>query len=119
MGPYADYRYYAEEYRGSAVPEADFPRLSRQASSYLDQVTFGRIRGSWETNSRVRDACCALAEQLHQEAQGGEVVSASNDGYSETYASSGKTAAQRRYETAAAYLAVTGLLYQGGGCPCF
>lgn len=107
---YVDYDYYRGAYFGDAVPEADFLRLSRQASAYLDQVTFGRIRGGWEQDSRVKDACCAVMELMHREEQGGEVASASNDGYSETYVVSGQTAAQRMYAAAEQYLGMTGLM---------
>ena len=110
---YADYDYYRSVYGGKAVPEADFYRLSRQASAYLDQVTFGRIRGEWEKDSRVVEACCAIVEILHRQEQGGEVANASNDGYSETYVTSGKTLEQRLWRTTAQYLVMTGLLYQG------
>lgn len=107
---YVDYDYYRGAYFGDAVPEADFLRLSRQASAYLDQVTFGRIQGKWVTDSRVKDACCAVVELMRREEQGGEVASASNDGYSETYVTSGRTAAQRMYAAAVQYLGMTGLM---------
>lgn len=113
MEPYADYFYYQETYRGT-MPEADFNRLSRQASYYIDSLTFGRIQGDWLDSSRVKDACCAVAEQMRRQEQGGEVASATNDGYSETYITSGKTPAQRQYATVAQYLGMTGLMYRGG-----
>ena len=39
---YADYRYYITTYLGTAIQEADFPRLSLRASSFLDYYTQGR-----------------------------------------------------------------------------
>ena len=110
---YADYDYYEGTFYGSAVPRTDFLRLSRQASAYLDQVTFGRIDAYWAADVRVQDACCAVVEELYAQTQGGELVSAANDGYSETYAASGKTPEQRLQMAAARYLVMTGLLYQG------
>lgn len=107
---YVDYNYYRGVYFGDAVPVADFYGLSRQASAYLDQVTFGRIRGGWEQDSRVKDACCAIVNILYRQEQGGEVASASNDGYSETYVTSGRTTAQRMYAAAEQYLSMTGLM---------
>ena len=107
---YVDYDYYRGAYFGDAVPEADFYSLSRQASAYLDQVTFGRIQGKWVTDSRVKDACCAVVELMRREEQGGEVASASNDGYSETYVTSGRTTAQRMYAATEQYLSMTGLM---------
>lgn len=109
---YADYDYYLNEYSGNAVAEADFTRLSRQASAYLDSLTCGKIRGTWVDDSRVKDACCALADILHAQEQG-EVASESNDGTSVTYVTSGKTAQNRMYDAAVMHLSNTGLLYAG------
>ena len=110
---YADYDYYLNEYSGNAVAGADFVRLSRQASAYLDGLTCGKIRGTWVDDSRVKDACCALADILHAQEQGGEVASESNDGASVTYVTSGKTAQNRMCDAAVMYLSNTGLLYAG------
>ena len=110
---YADYDYYLNEYSGNAVAEADFTRLSRQASAYLDSLTYGKIRGPWVDDSRVKDACCAVAEVMYKQEQGGEVASESNDGTSVTYVTSGKTAQNRMYDAAVMYLSNTGLLYAG------
>lgn len=110
---YADYDYYRSVYGGKAVPEADFYGLSRQASARIDQMTFGRIDARWAMDLRVKDACCAAVECLYAQAQGGEIASATNDGYSETYVTSGKTPEQRLWQAAAQYLVMTGLLYQG------
>ena len=110
---YADYDYYLNEYSGNAVAEADFTRLSRQASAYLDSLTCGKIRGTWVDDSRVKDACCAVAEAMQKQDQGGEVASESNDGASVTYVNSNTTPEQRMYNAAAMYLSGTGLLYAG------
>lgn len=110
---YADYDYYLNEYSGNAVAEADFTRLSRQASAYLDGLTCGKIRGPWVYDSRVKDACCALADILHAQEQGGEIASESNDGASVTYVNSSTTQEQRLYNIAVMYLSSTGLLYAG------
>ena len=109
---YADYDYYLNEYSGNAVAEADFTRLSRQASAYLDGLTCGKIRGTWVDDSRVKDACCAVAEAMYKQEQG-EVASESNDGASVTYVNSGTTPEQRLYNITAMYLSSTGLLYAG------
>ena len=109
---YADYDYYLNEYSGNAVAGADFVRLSRQASAYLDGLTCGKIRGTWVDDSRVKDACCAVAEAMYKQEQG-EVASESNDGASVTYVNSGTTPEQRLYNITAMYLSSTGLLYAG------
>ena len=110
---YADYDYYLNEYSGNAVAEADFTRLSRQASAYLDSLTCGKIRGTWVDDSRVKDACCAVAEVMQKQEKGGEVASESNDGASVTYVTGSATPEQRMYNAAVMYLSSTGLLYAG------
>lgn len=110
---YADYFYYSGEYCGNAVGEADFERLSRQASAYLDSLTYGKIRGEWQGDTRVKDACCAIAEELYRQEQGGEIASESNHNVSRTYVTSGKSAERKMYDAAAVYLSNTGLLYAG------
>lgn len=114
---YADYAYYRDTYHG-AMAEGDFLRLSRAASAHIDALTFGRAASVADegTKAKLKDACCAVADVLLAEEQGGEVASATNDGYSETYVTSGKSAARRRYEAAALYLANTGLMYAGCDC---
>lgn len=110
---YADYDYYINDYSGRAIAETDFPRLSRQASAYLDSLTYGKIRGPWVDDSRVKDACCAVAEVMQKQEQGGEVASESNDGASVTYVTGNATPEQRMYNAAVMYLSSTGLLYAG------
>lgn len=108
----ADYAYYRDTYRGTQ-PEETFARLSRRASAYLDAITSGNIQGPWLEDDRIRDACCAVVEELAFQEAGGEVTTANNDGYSESYATSGKSHGARLYDAAALYLAETGLLYRG------
>lgn len=110
---YADYGYYLDTYDGNAVAEADFARLSRRASAYLDSLTGGKIRGVWTADERVKDACCAIADILHKQEQGGEIASESNHSVSRTYVTSGKSASNKMYDAAVIYLSNTGLLYAG------
>lgn len=114
---YADYDYYTSVY-GGTMPEADFNRLARQSSAYLDRVTFDRIDTGLPDNvmGRVKDACCALADAYLLNENGGGVASESNDGISVHYVNSGGNAKndnQRLSEAAALYLGNTGLLYRG------
>lgn len=109
---YAAYSYYKETYKGT-MSEADFTCFSRRASAYLGTYTRWRITGAWRTDERVLDACCAVADVLYSQAQGGEVTSVTNDGYTESYAACRQTAAQKQYAALTLYLAATGLLYQG------
>lgn len=112
---YADYDYYNGEYAGKEIPEADFSRLSRQASAYIDSVTYGNAEKVTDSKieSKLSDACCAVCELLYKQEQGGEVASESNDGASVSYVTSSKSPEQRMYDAAAMYLANTGLLYAG------
>lgn len=110
---YADYIYYLDVH-GGAMPEEDFRRLARKASAYLDQVTMGRAV-SMACDNRIKDACCAVAEEyLAQER--GTVVSETNDKHSITMAREEKSGNARLYEAAALYLANTGLLFRGVRC---
>lgn len=109
---YADFTYYKDTYKG-AMPEADFNRLSRQASAYLDGATFGNIKDKWLEDERVKDACCAVVDALYRQEQGGEVASESTGSWSRSYITSGKTAEQNIASIARSYLGNTGLLYGG------
>ena len=111
---YADYTYYCSLYGGSVIAEADFTRLSRLASAFIDAITYGRAATATGADSeKVKDACCAVCDVIYQEENGGEVASASNDGYSESYVTSGKSIDRKKYDAAAVFLSPTGLLYSG------
>ncbi len=115
--PYADYAYYAETYKGK-MPEEDFNRLSRQASTYIDRVTFGRAGRSHPeaVQVKIKDACCAVADILLKKEQGGEITSQTVGPWTKHFASSGKTLDQQQHDAVALYLGTTGLMYCGGGC---
>lgn len=88
-----------------------------RAWAYLEALTLGRVNAPLPAAvaRKVARACCALVDEYAAQEQGGELVSASNDGYQETYAASGRTPGQRLYDIAALHLAPTGLLYSGMG----
>lgn len=139
---YADYEYYTTTYLGTAIQEADFPRLSLRASSFLDYYTQGRAAQNSDLDA-LKMACCAIAEQyqyidtaqaLAQKSltasleSDGELQSQTVGGWSKTYRSGGDSAQQAlsSVQTAQAslgaiaqqYLSGTGLLYRGRGCCC-
>lgn len=118
MQVYADWEFYTAEYggvMGGVMKEADFRRLVRQASAYLDRITFGRI-GAEEWRDVAANACCAVAEAMRYIEQGGDKTAESNDGVSVTYAArAARTDAQRLREAAGLWLDDTGLLYRGVG----
>ena len=83
---YADFSYYKDTYCGE-MAEGDFKRLSRQASAYLDSVTFDRIAAVTDEKimEKVREACCAVADALLRKEQRDGIAAESNDGVSITY----------------------------------
>lgn len=104
---------------GGSLDQEDFARLSWKAWAYLEALTLGRVNGALPAavEKKVKQCCCALVDEYAAQEKGGEVVSASNDGYTESYAASGKTPDQRLASIASIHLAATGLLYTGmGGC---
>ena len=109
--PYADYDYYLTTYKGN-LPEEEFNCLSRQASAYLDRVTFGRITDEWTAKEAVKDACCAVSEKLHQE-ESPVLTSQTVGSWSQTYATDQSTRETRLYRIAELYLGNTGLMYRG------
>jgi hypothetical protein len=139
---YADFEYYANTYLGTAIEYNDFSRLSLRASAFLDYYTQGRAAKNAELDA-LKMCCCAIAEQyqyidtakaLAQKSitssleNNGELQSQTVGSWSKTYRSGGDSAQQAlsSVQTAQAalatiaqqYLAGTGLLYRGRGCPC-
>lgn len=139
---YADYKYYTTTYLGTAIDEANFPRLALRASTFLDYYTQGRAAQNPDLDA-LKMACCAIAEQyqyidtaqsLAQKSlsafleSDGELQSQTVGSWSKTYRSGGDSAQQAlsSVQTAQAalgalaqqYLAGTGLLYRGRGCCC-
>ena len=139
---YADYEYYTTTSLGTAIDEANFPRLALRASTFLDYYTQGRAAKNADLDA-LKMACCAVAEQYQyiDTAQAlaqksltasletdGELQSQTVGSWSKTYRSGGETAQQAataaqtaQVSLAAAarqYLAGTGLLYRGRGCGC-
>lgn len=136
---YADFEYYKTQYIGNLIAEADFPRLAKRASEFLDYYTLGRAEKHADLES-VKLACCAVAEQQQlidtarqmigrqMEAslsEGAEVQSESVGSWSRTYRSAGESAAalgavtgERRAlaEAASRYLARTGLISRSVCC---
>ena len=113
-----DYDFYCA--LGGTLNREDFTRLSWKAWAYLEALTAERVNRPLPAAAaaKVKRCCCALADAYAAQEKGGEVVSASNDGYTETYAASGKTLDQKIYAVAAVHLAATGLLYTGMGGTC-
>jgi len=121
MAVYATYEFYQNTYHGTAIAEADFPRLALEASAEIDRQTFDRAAptvaagADADTIERIGLATCAVAEVLHSLVQSGGVVQSETVGrHSVTYASP-LSEAKRLQLAARRYLASTGLMYRGFG----
>ena len=102
-----------EQYQqaGGGLGKEGYLPLARTAWAYLDTMTLGKAAlTSGALRGKVDSCFFALVDLLYSETQGGEVASATNDGYSETYVTSGKTAEERRRALVSLFLASTGLL---------
>ena len=122
------YAYYQQEFKGSAIPEVEFDKYSREAELVVNKCTYGRIH-QYQLHENdlqsVMMAICAAADLQYSDVQcklktGGKTVKSENtDGYSVTYADppSGMTDEQalyqKSYDVARLYLQDTTLLYPG------
>lgn len=106
---YADYTFYSESYKGNMIPESDFDRLITRASSYIDNITYGRA-SVYSTDDAVKMAACAVAEAWQVNEQGGDLQSQSVGSWSRTYAVQVKSNEQRLYDAASLHLLGTALL---------
>ena len=90
---YADYDYYQSTYHGTLISAADWPHREREASAFIDRITFGRLRNGWEVTADVQNAVCTVAEKLElletqtQASSAVRLASENTDGYAVTYRS--------------------------------
>jgi hypothetical protein len=114
---YASYDYYTQDFFGKAITSTDeFSRLAERASEYIDFVTFGRAAVYTATNDLLKKACCAVAEAMKINEEGGGVVAETVGKITRNYAagvSTAPTEEQRLYRAVSRYLSRTGLLYLG------
>ena len=128
---YADYGYYVTEWYGTAIQEADFPRLGSRASDFIDYYTRNKASKVPETDTDTIGAlakcCCALAEVIQTDERNkalaaqaatnaltsgtGELKSESVGSYSVSYAtaadySSGRSATEAAKDIRGAYAAI-------------
>lgn len=126
---YATYEYYATEYLGNELDNEEFLRYAKRASAEIDYVTFGRLKEKTEIPNEVKDAVCAVAEQMKASntaatVSSSGVASESNDGYSVSYREVSSASLRNEYQSKIRlYLANTGLLSRvaahverGGAC---
>jgi len=125
MAAYVDYAYYSTTYGGTAIATAEFTAYANRASAYIDYVTMDRavalmslVSPSPEETaliSKVKNAVCAVADQLHAySSDGGIIASESVGSHSVTYADREKQTLTKKLSTAAyLFLAHTGLMFRG------
>ena len=122
---YATYSYYTSTFLGTAIAEADFPRLALRASAQIDRVTFNRaaaiITANTETDNvtAIKMATCEIAEEIQRQESASNVdgVTGESQGqYSVSYgANSNRSKSnQSKIETAARlWLENTFLMFGG------
>ena len=127
---YADFAFYRDAYKGTAVNEDAFAALERQASLFIDRITFNRLHQGRSVTDTVKTAACAVVDALKEHeaarqetATAAGIKSENTDGYSVTYQSSEdiRTAIESAmFEAARPYLIYTGLMDRsiGGRCRC-
>ncbi len=119
MTVYADYTYYSTEFLGTAIAEADFPALAFQASAVIDAITFNRAASDTDNTNAIKNAMCAVAEELKRQVASGNVdgiASESQGRYSVSFAKNSekmKTNQTRLEDAARVWLANTGLMFAG------
>lgn len=98
---YADYAFYRSSFHGKKIPSEDFAYYAEKASDFIDSKL-----GVQSAEFKVKKACCAVAETLLLNEQGGGVVSETVGDYSVSFAngvSNTKTHEQRLTETLQLY----------------
>lgn len=124
MASYADFVFYSTVYLGTAIAQADFPRLALRASEAVDRLTFNRasaiVTAATDTDAidRIQKATCAIAEEIQKQDMTGVdgLTSERLGNYSVTYgegAQAAMTNAQRLSNAARMYLGSTGLMFRG------
>ena len=127
MAVYADFAFYTGTYLGTAIAEADFPRLALRAGMFIDRLTFQRTAAVVEDGTdpdlinAVQMATCAVAEEIqkNEQREAGEtgVIASEKQGqYAVTYveADDARLSADARIRKAARfYLAHTPLMFAG------
>ena len=105
--PYVDFAYYLENYKGNKATEENFYNVALKATKYVDRITFSMAD---EEDENVKNAICAVIDELCTSDALGYIASESNDGYSISYKNYEKT--QNLYQAAKLFLPPE-LLYRG------
>lgn len=92
---YADYDYYTNNYGGSEVSEADFPRFAARAGAYLDKLTFGRAAAHAD-DERLKNCFCEICDLLKKSHDSGGAVKTSESvgSWSVSYDTAGSSSSE-------------------------
>lgn len=109
---YADYTYYIDIFGGNDLTLEEFSSVSREASAYIDRLTYNRLKHGWKVTDEVKDAACSVAEIIYKQQQSDKEIplcisSESVDGHSVSYSAQGeqkKVKEQQRREAVDLYL---------------
>ncbi|KAF5058389.1 hypothetical protein [Anaerotignum sp.] len=113
---YGTYEFYQESFGGDAIHQDDFDRLAKRASEYINMATFGRAKEYIDDEDLLKRACCALAEAIKLNEEGGGVVAESIGKITKNYAAGVTNTPNEEERLSIAicrYLLPTGLLYLG------
>ena len=117
MEAYADYNFYKDMYKGTAIPQSDFARLATQASFFVNRCCFNRIDevilNDSEMSEKIKRATCAVAELSHKYEKYGDISSESVGKVSTTYNVKYKSIELGKTDAVNMYLKDTGLMYRG------
>lgn len=64
MEPYVDYDYYENNFCGDIIPQEQFVKYAKLASSKIDYYTYHRIR---KIDDSIKNATCSIAELLFEQ----------------------------------------------------
>lgn len=120
MTIYVDFPYYAEQFQGTDIAQAEFRALAQRASAVIDQLTFERAGPvmaagtDTATIGKIKAATCAVAEELHAQDAGGEIREERVGQHQVSYNVGPARSKQAGLARAAKlYLGSTGLMYRG------
>ena len=126
--PYVDREYYVGTFKGEPVDDTDFPSLCMRAGEIIEEMTMYRVTPVTvlampeAVQERVKMAVCAQIEYL--DANGGADMDNGSDlqsaglgkfNYTKSVGANGSTEQSMYAQRAIRLLALTGLLYRGGG----
>ena len=104
-----DFEYYCDMFAGKEITDiSEFDSCEIKARAFVDKITFGRIT---QMSDDVKNAVCAVCEEISAMEGKEGIKSESNDGYSVVY--DVENDSFLRYKRAAEMFLPAELLYRG------